>query len=291
MTKKLQHLFALSEKGAEDLVKAVAWCFVCNLSLMLPVGAVLFTVQHLLDSMENGGSSMDGFWIYAGFGIAVLILLFILHWFQYASLYLATYKESANRRVSLAETLRQLPLSFFGNRDLSDLTSTMIADCSSLDQMFSHYVPQLFASIFSTLVIGAAMFLCDWRMALAVLWVVPVALLLTAGSKKIQDSFGTRNILNKRAVADCIQEGLETIRDIKACSRQEAYMEKLEKKLPLWRRAPSTQSWQPACCLLRPGLPSSGSGHYYFDRRSAFCSRRTFFSLFPRIPFCRRKTL
>ena len=231
MTKKLQHLFALSEKGAEDLVKAVAWCFVCNLSLMLPVGAVLFTVQHLLDSMENGGSSMNGFWIYAGFGIAVLILLFILHWFQYASLYLATYKESANRRVSLAETLRQLPLSFFGNRDLSDLTSTMIADCSSLDQMFSHYVPQLFASIFSTLVIGAAMFLCDWRMALAVLWVVPVALLLTAGSKKIQDSFGTRNILNKRAVADCIQEGLETIRDIKACSRQEAYMEKLEKKL------------------------------------------------------------
>ena len=231
MTKKLQHLFALSEKGAKDLVKAVIWCFVCNLSLMFPVGAVLFTVQHLLDSMENGGSPMDDFWIYAGFGIAVLILLFILHWFQYASLYLATYKESANRRVSLAETLRRLPLSFFGNRDLSDLTSTMIADCSSLDQMFSHYVPQLFASIFSTLVIGAAMFFCDWRMALAVLWVVPAAILLTAGSKKIQDSFGTKNILNKRAAADCIQEGLETIRDIKACSRQEAYMGKLEEKL------------------------------------------------------------
>src|SRR5699024_807062 len=97
--------------------------------------------------------------------------------------------------------------------------------------MFSHYVPQLFASIFSTLVIGIAMLLCDWRMALAVLWVVPVAILLTAGSKKIQDSFGTKNILNKRAVADCIQEGLETIRDIKACSRQEAYMGKLEEKL------------------------------------------------------------
>ena len=136
MTKQLQHLFALSEKGAKDLVKAVIWCLVCNLSLMFPVGAVLFTVQHLLDNMENNGSSMDGFWIYTGFGIAVLILLFILHWFQYASLYLATYKESASRRISLAETLRRLPLSFFGNRDLSDLTSTMIADCSSLDQMF-----------------------------------------------------------------------------------------------------------------------------------------------------------
>ena len=231
MTKKLQHLFALSEKGAKDLVKAVIWCFICNLSLMLPICAVLFTAQHLLNSMENMSDPMDGFPIYVGFGAAILILLFILHWFQYASLYLATYKESASRRINLAETLRRLPLSFFGKRDLSDLTSTMIADCSSLDQMFSHYIPQLFASIFSTLVIGVAMFICDWRMALAVLWVVPAAILLTAGSKKIQDSFGTKNILNKRAVADCIQEGLETIKDIKACSRQEIYMGKLEENL------------------------------------------------------------
>ena len=121
---------------------------------MFPVGAVLFTVQHLLGCLESSGSPMDGFWLYVGFALAVLLLLFVLHWFQYASLYIATYRESANRRVSLAETLRRLPLSFFGNRDLSDLTSTMIADCSSLDQMFSHYVPQLFASVGSTLVIG-----------------------------------------------------------------------------------------------------------------------------------------
>ena len=231
MIKRLQHIFALSEKGAKDLIKAVIWCFVCNLSLMIPVGVVMMTVQHLLDCLESGGNPMDGFWLYVGAAVAVLVLLFILHWFQYASLYLATYRESANRRVSLAETLRKLPLSFFGNRDLSDLTSTMIADCSSLDQMFSHYVPQLFASVLSTLVIGICMFCFDWKMAIAVLWVVPAAILLTAGSKKIQDTFGTRNIRNKRAVADCIQEGLETIRDIKACSRQKAYLAELEEKL------------------------------------------------------------
>ena len=231
MTKKLQHWFALSEKGAKDLVKAVLWCFVCNLSLMLPVGAVMFTVQHLLDVLARGGSAMEGFALCVGSGLAILLLLFVLHWFQYAALYLATYQESASRRVSLAETLRRLPLSFFGNRDLSDLTATMIADCSSLDQLFSHYVPQLFASVLSTLVIGVCMFCCDWRMAAAVLWVVPAAVLLTAGSKGIQDSFGSKNILNKRAVADCIQEGLETIRDIKACNRQAIFETELEEKL------------------------------------------------------------
>ena len=116
MIKKLQHIFALSEKGAKDLVKAVFWCFVCNLALMFPVGAVLFTIQHLLGCLVGGGSPADRFWLYVGFALAVLVLLFVLHWFQYASLYIATYRESANRRVSLAETLRRLPLSAWQRR-------------------------------------------------------------------------------------------------------------------------------------------------------------------------------
>lgn len=237
MIRKLQHIFALSEQGAKDLVKAVIWCFVCNISLMLPIGVVMATMMYLINILEYGGSTMGHFWIYTGSGLAVLLLLFILHYFQYASLYLATYKESANRRIGLAETLRKLPLSFFGNRDLSDLTSTMISDCSSLDQMFSHYIPQLFASIFSTICIGICMFLWDWRMALAVLWVLPVAVLLTAGSKKLQDFFGSKNILAKRAVAEQIQEGLETIRDLKACNRQETYLDELDEKLNAMERS------------------------------------------------------
>ena len=231
MIRKLQHVFALSEKGARDFVKAVAWCFLCNVGLMLPVDVVMATLQYLLETLETGGDPAAKVLVYTAGAAAVLALLFLLHWFQYASLYLATYQESAARRIALAETLRKLPLSFFGTRDLSDLTSTMIADCSSLDQMFSHYIPQLFASILSTVFIGVCMFCFDWRMSLAVLWVLPAAVLLTAGSKKLQDAFGTRNILTKRAVADAIQEDIEAIRDIQSCNRQEACLQELDRRL------------------------------------------------------------
>ena len=289
MTKKLQHIFALSEKGAKDLVKAVIWCFVCNLALMFPVGAVLFTIQHLLGCLVGDGSPADRFWLYVGFALVVLVLLFVLHWFQYASLYIATYRESANRRVSLAETLRRLPLSFFGNRDLSDLTSTMIADCSSLDQMFSHYVPQLFASVGSTLVIGVCMFACDWRMALAVLWVLPVAVALTAGSKKIQDAFGTKNILNKRAVADCIQEGLETIRDIKACHRQGALLERSGGKAGRYGgKFHPVRAGHRRVRVLRSGIPASGACHYGAHRWVAAAGWGAVLPLFPGLPVRRR---
>ncbi|MBM6909603.1 ABC transporter ATP-binding protein [Oscillibacter valericigenes] len=231
MIRKLQHVFALSEKGARDFVKAVVWCFLCNVGLMLPVGVVMATLQYLLETLETGGDPAAKVLVYTAGAAAVLALLFLLHWFQYASLYLATYQESAARRIALAETLRKLPLSFFGTRDLSDLTSTMIADCSSLDQMFSHYIPQLFASILSTVFIGVCMICFDWQMALAVLWVLPAAVLLTAGSKKLQDAFGTRNILTKREVADAIQEDIEAIRDIQSCNRQEACLQELDRRL------------------------------------------------------------
>lgn len=237
MIRKIQHLFALTETGAKGFVSATLWTVVCNLSLMLPVGAIMATIQYLLTALSAGENPVSQILIYTGAALAILLVLFVLHYFQYAALYLTTYNESANRRIGLAETLRKLPLSFFGNRDLSDLTATMIADCSNLDQMFSHYVPQLFASAISTSVVAVCMFAADWRMALAVLWVVPVAVLLTAGSKKLQDRFGTKSILAKRATTDAIQEGLETIRDIKACSLQEGYLGELDEKLEAAEKA------------------------------------------------------
>lgn len=231
MIRKLQYVFALSEKGAKDFVKAVIWCFICNISLMLPVGAVMMTVEHLMNAMDNAANPIDGSLTIILFAVAITALLFILHYFQYAALYLATYTESAARRISLAEVLRKLPLSFFGQRDLSDLTSTLIVDCSVLDQMFSHYIPQLFATIFSTLVIAIMMLSFNWKMGLAILWVLPVAVILTAGSRKIQDYFGTNSILTKRAVTDAIQEDIEAIKDIKSCNRQEEVMKELDERL------------------------------------------------------------
>ena len=259
MIRKLQHVFALSEKGARDFVKAVVWCFLCNVGLMLPVGVVMATLQYLLETLETGGDPAAKVLVYTAGAAAVLALLFLLHWFQYASLYLATYQESAARRIALAETLRKLPLSFFGTRDLSDLTSTMIADCSSLDQMFSHYIPQLFASISPTVFIGVCMFCFDWQMALAVLWVLPAAVLLTAGSKKLQDAFGTRNILTKREVADAIQEDIEAIRDIQSCNRQEACLQELDRRTGGGgAELLSGPSSSPACSSAPP-RPSCGS--------------------------------
>lgn len=224
--------YALSRQGAKDLVIATISCMVHNLTLMLPVSLLYLLVSDLY----AGGVPQGHLWIYiVGMVAAVLLILFSYRW-VYGATYYATYKESSVRRISLAEKLRKLPLSFFGKRDLSDLTTTIMADCTTLEQSFSHWIPEFFGSMISTVIIAVCLFIFDWRLALAALWVLPVSLAIVAFSGKVQNWFTRRQTEAKLAVAEGIQEALETMRDLKSNNAEEKYLEGLDKKIDLQER-------------------------------------------------------
>lgn len=227
MLKKIRRKCALSEQGAKDLVKACIACAVSNLVLIIPVAIVYYLVCDLM-----GGAVPSGHITLYIIGIVVcLALIFVTTWFQYNATYLATYVESGVRRVSLAEKLRILPLSFFGKKDLSDLTSTIMADSASLETSFSHYIPELISSIVSTTIVAVCLFFFDWRMALSAFWVLPVAFCIVGFSAKVQDSFSRKQMDAKLACADGIQECLETVRDLKANNAEEQYLSGLDRKI------------------------------------------------------------
>ena len=227
MIKFLMKKYALSRQGAKDLIIATISCVVHNLTLMLPVSLLYLLVSDLY----AGGVPQNHLWIYiVGMVAAVLLILFSYRW-VYGATYYATYKESSVRRISLAEKLRKLPLSFFGKRDLSDLTTTIMADCTTLEQSFSHWIPEFFGSMISTVIIAVCLFIFDWRMALAALWVLPVSLAIVAFSGKVQNYFTRRQTEAKLAVAEGIQEALETMRDLKSNNAEEKYLSGLDKKI------------------------------------------------------------
>lgn len=229
MIKFLMKKYALSRQGAKDLIIATISCVIHNLTLMLPVSLLYFLVSDLMD----GGVPQNHLWIYiVGMIAGILLILFSYRW-VYGATYYATYKESSVRRISLAEKLRKLPLSFFGKRDLSDLTTTIMADCTTLEQSFSHWIPEFFGSMISTVIIAVCLFIFDWRMALAALWVLPVSLAIVAFSGKVQNYFTRRQTEAKLAVADGIQEALETMRDLKSNNAEEKYLKGLDKKIDL----------------------------------------------------------
>lgn len=227
MLEKLQKKFALSEQGAKDLIKGCIACCFQNISLMFPVGLLYFLVSDLMNGGVNAGRTA----FYAAGCVVCIGLVFLTTWFQYNATYFATYTESGVRRIALAEKLRKIPLSFFGKKDLADLTSTIMADCSFLEQSFSHFIPELFGSIVSTILIAISLFFFDWRMALAALWVLPVSFAIVILSAKVQEKLNQKAMDAKMACADGIQECIETVRDLKASNAEDIYLEGLVQKI------------------------------------------------------------
>lgn len=124
--------------------------------------------------LQGEGASGANALLYTVIGIIILALIFLLHYMQYTVTYLGTYQESERRRITLAEKLRTLPLRFFHERDLSDLTSTIMGDCAGSKHAFSHTVAQFWGSILSAAIVCIALLIYDWRMGLALLWVALV---------------------------------------------------------------------------------------------------------------------
>lgn len=250
MIKKLQRKFALSEQGAKDLVKGIIACALQNISFMFPVGLLYKLVGDMLD----GGVKSGGVWLYVIGIVFCLLLIFTVTWFQCNATYLATYVETGVRRITLAEKLRKIPLSFFGKKDLADLTSTIMADCTTLETAFSHYVPALFGSMISTVLIAVGLFFFDVRMALAALWVVPIAFAITALSAKVQERVHQKSMDARMACADGIQECIEVVRDLKANNAEEQYLNGLDRKIQAVEKRNVIGEFTTAACVVSASL-------------------------------------
>lgn len=234
MIKYFQNRFALSEKGAKDLRRGIAFSTLLNLALMLPPSYLfLFLMEYLEADSSIGQHTL---WFYVLLAVVLMCVMFFISRWQYDSTYTTIYNESAQRRIGLAEKLRRLPLAFFGERNLSDLTSTIMEDCTSLEQIFSHAVPQLFASVLSMLIIAVSLFFYDWRLAVALFWVVPMALGTLLLARRMMDKSFERNYHIKRSVTEQVQEGLECVQEIKSYNGEAEYNQRFDSKLKAYEK-------------------------------------------------------
>ena len=232
MIRYFQNRFTLSDKGAKDLRRGIVFSTLLNLALMLPPTYLfLFLMEYL-----EVGTDQHTLWFYILLAVVLMGMMFFIARWQYDSTYTTIYNESAQRRISLAEKLRRLPLAFFGERNLSDLTSTIMEDCTSLEQIFSHAVPQLFASVLSMFIIAVSLFFYDWRLAVALFWVVPMALGTLLLARRMMDKSFERNYHIKRSVTEQVQEGLECVQEIKSYNGEVEYNQRFDSKLKAYEK-------------------------------------------------------
>ena len=260
MTRYFQNRFALSEKGAKDLQRGILFSTLLNMALMLPPTYLfLFLMEYV---GQHHGPQQPSLWLYLLLAAGLAVVMFVVSRWQYDSTYTTVYNESAQRRISMAEKLRRLPLAFFGERNLSDLTSTIMEDCTQLEQTFSHAIPQMFASILSMLAIAVSLFCYDWRLALALFWVVPLGGGVLLLARQRLDRTFEHLYRVKRGVTEQVQEGLECVQEIKSYNGEKDFCRSFDKRLKSYERELEKHELAASvfinlsAVLLKLGLPS-----------------------------------
>lgn len=226
MIEKLMHRYALSRRGAKDLIKGVVACTLQDISFMFPVTLLYLFVKDLL-----ANNLKDKTLFYVIGAVVCLIIVFTITLWQYNSTFLATYVETGTRRIALAEKLRKIPLSFFSKKDLADLTSTIMADCTYLETAFSHFIPPFAGSMISTVIIAISLLFFDVKMAIASLWVLPVAIIIVVSTAKVQQKLTQKSMDAKMDAANGIQECIDTIADLKSNNAEKRYLVSLDDKI------------------------------------------------------------
>lgn len=228
----LKKIFALSDSGAGNLRKGIIATTIYNILLMVPSGLLLMLVLEMLTGIKTGIFEPDfGVGGFIALSVVMYAVIFLSQWIQYDKTYTVAYEESANRRITLAEKIRKLPLSFFGEKNLADLTTTIMGDCTALERTFSNAIPLMFGTLFMFAISVACLIVIDYRMGLCILIPAPVAAAIVILARKSQKKAEEANIDAKREAYDSVQEFLDNIQEIKAASREEEFIDKIDGKL------------------------------------------------------------
>ena len=230
--RSLQQALFLSDKGYSDLKKAIFACTLTNLALLLPFCVTVMIFSEILSPFANGGEiRWNRIWLLWGVGVVSAVLVFLAAKNDYRKTYIASYKESNVTRLRIAEHLRKLPMSFFNTKDLSELTTNMMADCSSMESLLSSTIPPLIANGITVTLTCVLLAFFDWRLALCVFITVPLAFLIIWLSRKRQRKLFARQLDAKLAASGQVQEYLEGMKIIKSCGMSGARCRALDKAL------------------------------------------------------------
>jgi len=224
----LQRFFALSNAGTRNLRSSITLGTIINLFLMVPLGLSLYVLQYFLARIIQQGFQAPNVWAVSAAALAIIVVLFILEKLKYGRMYNGAYEEAANVRISLAESLRKLPLSYFGRQDLSYLTSTLLNDVTTIEEALSNVVPEMFSGIISILIAAGLLALLDWRMTIALFVCAFAGFFIVVGCRRLSERKMKSVIVRKDSIYDSLQQMIENVKVLKSSDKKAEYVQKLK---------------------------------------------------------------
>ena len=206
----LKNRFGLTDKGAEGALVAIRYSSLKTLSYMLPMFLLMYVMQGLL----NLGDFSPWISVIA-YVIIALLMIFVINR-DYITTYNETYKESANLRIEISEIIKDLPLSFYSRKDLTDLSQTIMKDVETIEHALSHAVPGFYGFIINLIIVSILLLIGNLKLGLAVIIPIYLSAVMNLLSSKIQKNATNSYYKEQRKSSKMFQELIDLSTEIKS---------------------------------------------------------------------------
>ena len=206
-----------------NLSKRIWGSFICgfleSMFGLLPIAAVFLVLIEL----QNGQPITGQTWgIVIGLIAGGLILRMIFKYLVYRLQSTAGFEFVARERIALGDRLRNVPMGFFHDNSVGDITATVTTDLNFLENYSMHILDKVTTGVLSMIVMAGCILAFDWRIGL--IFVAGILLSFPIYShmqKKGRALSAKRQKIQSEAVAATLEyvQGISVVKSFNMCDK------------------------------------------------------------------------
>ena len=206
-----------------NLSKRIWGSFICgfleSMFGLLPIAAVFLVLIEL----QNGQPITGQTWgIVIGLIAGGLILRMIFKYLVYRLQSTAGFEFVARERIALGDRLRNVPMGFFHDNSVGDITATVTTDLNFLENYSMHILDKVTTGVLSMIVMAGCFLAFDWRIGL--IFVAGILLSFPIYShmqKKGKALSAKRQKIQSEAVAATLEyvQGISVVKSFNMCDK------------------------------------------------------------------------
>lgn len=206
-----------------NLSKRIWGSFICgfleSMFGLLPIAAVFLVLIEL----QNGQPITGQTWgIVIGLIAGGLILRMIFKYLVYRLQSTAGFEFVARERIALGDRLRNVPMGFFHDNSVGDITATVTTDLNFLENYSMHILDKVTTGVLSMIVMAGCILAFDWRIGL--IFVAGILLSFPIYShmqKKGKALSAKRQKIQSEAVAATLEyvQGISVVKSFNMCDK------------------------------------------------------------------------
>ena len=204
--------FRFSGDHARAWYVAIVLEFVQSIAVAIEIVPLFIVLQALVANTLTP----DIAWLSFGIVAASVALRALLHYGSHKLEMQACYGMLDDKRISIGERMKYMPMGFFNDRSLGSLTAVCTSTMEDLESMAGATIVRILTGIIHAVVFSLGFMLVDWRIGLVFLAGIAVMLFVNSRMLAMSRRYSPERLATQMRLVDGVLEYIQGMSVVKA---------------------------------------------------------------------------